>query len=651
MELERMRELIKLIEKYNYYYYTLDQPVISDYEYDKLYDELVALEKSTGVTLENSPTTRVGDTVLEGFEKKTHKIKLFSLDKVNNFGDLQKWVLDVKKHYKNATFDLEYKYDGLKICLTYKNGLLESAVTRGNGLVGEDVTKQVKTIKSIPLSIDYKKDLILQGEGMMFLSDLEKYNKTYPNEPLKNARNAVAGAIRNLDPKETAKRNLNLILYDILYIEDKDLIKKQSDAEKFLLENKFKHFKGSYFKDFDKIENAIKELDKKRKALDFLVDGAVIKINEFDIRNELGETSKFPRWAMAFKFEAEEISTRLIDIIWQVGRSGKVTPTGILEPVTLAGALISRATLNNYADITRKQLKLPCRVFIRRSNEVIPEVLGLAELEENSMNIIKPNICPCCGSKLIEKGPNIYCPNFDCPERVKSQLSHFVSKEGMNIEGVSDSTIEAMYDTLNVRSGADLYDLTKDDLYKLESFKDKKVDSYLSFIEKSKNVYAGNFLYALSIPNVGKKTIKDLLNYFGDLDTLKNASIEDIMNVYQIGDVVANDIYTFFKDERNISLINNLFAKGIKIYYKDNTKKDEFWSGKKVVLTGTLTNYTRNEATELLENMGAQVLSNVSAKCDYVIYGENAGSKLTKAKELRVNLLTEKEFIDLIVKD
>ena len=244
MELERMRELIKLIDKYNYYYYTLDQPIISDYEYDKLYDELVALEKSTCVTLENSPTTRVGDTVLEGFEKKTHKIKLFSLDKVNNFGDLQKWVMDVKKHYKKATFDLEYKYDGLKICLTYKNGLLESAVTRGNGLVGEDVTKQVKTIKSLPLSIDYKKDLILQGEGMMFLSDLEKYNKAYPNEPLKNARNAVAGAIRNLDPKETAKRNLNLILYDVLYIEDKDLIKTQKDAEKFLLENKFKHFKG-----------------------------------------------------------------------------------------------------------------------------------------------------------------------------------------------------------------------------------------------------------------------------------------------------------------------------------------------------------------------------------------------------------------------
>lgn len=651
MEFERMRELIKLIDKYNYYYYTLDNPIISDMEYDKLYDELVALERTTGITLDNSPTTRVGDTVLEGFEKRTHKVKLFSLDKVNNLDDLSKWVNDVKRQYPLATFDLEYKYDGLKICCTYKNGKLVTAVTRGNGLIGEDVTAQVKTIKSLPLIIDYKGELILQGEGMMFLSDLDDYNKEHPNEPLKNARNAVAGAIRNLDPRETAKRKLNLILYDVLYIEDKNVLKNHFDTEKFLKENKFKSFEGQHFKNFDKIKQAIEQMDVERKNLDFLIDGAVIKVNEFDIRNEMGETSKFPRWAIAFKFEAEEISTRLVDVKWQVGRSGKVTPIGILQPVTLAGALISRATLNNYADITRKQLQCPCRVFLRRSNEVIPEILGLAELEENSKSIEKPSNCPCCGADLYEKGPNIYCPNRDCPEMVKSQLVHFVSKEGMNIEGVSENTIDVLYQKLGVRDGADLYDLTKEQLLTLETFKDKKSTNFISYLESSKNVYAGNFLYALSIPNVGKKTIKDLLNYFGTIENIMSATEEQIVQVYQIGDVVAKDIKRFFDDERTRSFIEKLYAKGINVYYKDNSQKDEFWSGKKVVLTGSLVNFTRNEATELLENLGAQVLSNVSSKCDYVIYGESAGSKLTKAKNLGVELLSEQQFMKLTKKD
>ena len=651
MSLQRMNELIKLIEKYNYHYYTLDNPIVSDVEYDRVYDELVLLEKKLGIVLENSPTTRVGDVVLEGFAKHTHKVRLYSLDKVNKMQDLKKWVDDVKKHYPDATFDLEYKFDGLNLCCCYKDGKLQTAVTRGNGFVGEDVTAQVKTIKSLPLEIDYKGELIVQGEGIILLSDLDKYNKENPNEPLKNARNAVAGAIRNLDPKETAKRRLNLMLCGIPYIEDKNLIKSQKDIELFFEKNKFKHIPANYYHSFEEIEQGIKEMDEGRGALDFLMDGAVIKINQYHIRNELGETSKYPRWAMAYKFEAEEISTRLIDVVWQVGRSGKVTPTAILEPVTLAGALIGRATLNNYADIQRKQLQCPSRVFIRRSNEVIPEVLGLAQLEKESKHIQKPTNCPCCGSELIEKGPNVYCINTDCPERVKSQLEHFVSKEGMNIEGVSGKTIDILYKNLGVRDGADLYDLTKEQILTLDTFKDKKATNFFNNLEESKKVYAGNFLYALSIPNVGKKTIKDLLNYFGTVENIMKASEEEIMNVYQIGDVVAKDIQDFFLDENNIQFINKLFDKGIKIYYKDNVRKNEFWSGKKVVLTGTLTRFTRNEATELLENMGAQVLSNVSAKCDYVIYGENAGSKLTKAQNLNISLLTEEEFCNLLGED
>ena len=371
-KLERMEELVKELNIHVHNYYVLDKPTISDFEYDRMYDELVSLEKETGTVLPSSPTQRVGGEILAGFKKFVHEVPLYSLDKVQNYAGLENWVAGIKKEFPNSTFSVEYKFDGLSIVVEYENGNLVKAGTRGNGKVGEDVTAQVKTIKSVPLSIPFQNKLIVQGEGMITLPNLEKYNKI-ATEPLKNARNAVAGAIRNLNPKETAKRNLDLFAYSVNYIEGKSFL-TQKEANDFLIENGFKT--ASFFKickTSDEIIGEIKKIGEIKNSLDILMDGVVVKLNEIQNREELGYTSKFPKWAIAFKFEPEELSTVLKDVVWQVGRTGKLTPIAQIEPVTLAGATVSRATLNNMGDIKRKGVKKGARVFVRRSNEVIPE--------------------------------------------------------------------------------------------------------------------------------------------------------------------------------------------------------------------------------------------------------------------------------------
>ena len=427
-KIEKMKELIKEIEKHNYNYYVLDNPTISDGEYDKLYYTLVDLENETGVTLPYSPTQRVGDTVLKGFTKKRHEVPLYSLNKVRDFEDLTAWVKDMKKLANDTDFVVEYKFDGLQIVLEYNDGVFESATTRGNGIIGEDVSLQVKTIKSVPLNINYKGRLIVQGEGMMTNSSFEKYNKT-AEEKLKNPRNAAAGAIRNLDPKETAKRKLDYFCYSILLCDGKKF-DSQLEMRQFLQDNGFQT--GNFYrlcKDEKDIIDVINEVDKVKTKLDVLIDGMVIKINRTKEREEIGWTAKYPKWAMAYKFEAQEASTILKEVVWQVGRSGRVTPIANLEPVVLAGATIQRATLNNIDDIKRKDIYQPSRVFVRRSNEVIPEIMGLAEKFENSKKIEVPLVCPCCGETLTQKGPLLFCTNHDgCKDQIVDRLSHFASK-------------------------------------------------------------------------------------------------------------------------------------------------------------------------------------------------------------------------------
>lgn len=635
-KLVRMKELISRLKELNYAYYTLDNPLVSDKEYDDLYYELVSLEKETGVILDDSPTQKVGDVVLDKFKKVKHQKKLYSLNKANSFEELREWYDDMVS--KGArSFSVEYKYDGLRVTLSYENGILKRGATRGNGLVGEDVTEQVKTIRNVPKTIEYREKVTVMGEVLMRLSELKKFNKT-AKEPLKNARNAAAGALRNLDTKITASRNLDAIMYDILEIDTPK--SSQLEVHNFLNSNKFDTF--DFFEivsKFEDITKLIDYVDQTKSNLDVLIDGMVIKVNEYDVREKIGYTEKFPKWAIAYKFEAQELTSKVVGITWQVGRTGKLTPVCEIEPIELAGATVTHATLNNYDDIIRKDVAIGSRVFVRRSNEVIPEILGVAEHSQNSQKIEKPLVCPCCHTKLVYDDINIFCPNELCPDRIVNKLAHFASKNAMNIEGLSDKTILQLFKVLNVTKVSDLYKLKNSDLSILEGFKEKKINNLLNSIQKSKNVTLDRFIYSLGINGVGSKTAKDLARHFGTFENLKNAKLEDLIAIKDIGDTIAQNIVEYFQNSQNLSLICELFDSGIKLESLDSINLDSVFAGKTVVITGTLENMSRDEATTLLESMGANVSGSVSSKTDFLLCGENAGSKLNKAQSLGVKII------------
>ena len=644
---KRMRELIDEINKHNYNYYTLMKPTISDAEYDALYYELVDLEEETGVTLEGSPTSRVGNFVLKEFKKREHKVRLYSLNKVRSIRDLEKWIEDMREISPKTAFSLEYKFDGLQLVLEYEKGHFKRATTRGDGRVGEDVTRQVRTIKSVPLSIGYKENLIVQGEGMMTNSSLKKYNET-ATESLKNARNGVAGAIRNLDPNETAKRNLDFFCYSVLMGKE---FASQSEMHEFLRENGFQT--GEYFvliKDIEKVKSEIEKIDKIKDDLDVMIDGMVIKMDDCKSREIVGYTNKFPKWAMAYKFEAREISTILTDVTWQVGRTGKITPTAELEPVFLAGATIKRATLNNIDDINKKGLKVGSRVLIRRSNEVIPEVLGILEDLPNSKTITEPEKCPSCGSTLIKKGAILMCPNKNgCTEQVIDRLSHFVSKSAFNMDGMSEKTLEALHEKGLVNTPSDLFKLTKEDFLSLENFKDKKAQNMLDAITSSREIAFNEFIYALGIPEVGEVSARSLASHFSSLEELMSATEEELKVIEDIGEVIAKIIVDYFKSADNIREIEKLLSFVIIKCNKNETIASEL-SGKKIVLTGTLEAFSRDEASEIIRKLGGQTVSSVSKATDICLAGENAGSKLVKAKSLGVQIMNEDEFKKIIEK-
>lgn len=641
-----MEYLIKEITKHNKNYYELDNPTISDAEYDKLYYELVDLEKELG-TLPNSPTQRVGGDVLDKFVKKRHTVRLYSMNKVRDFNDLENFMADLAKYQKNPTFSLEYKFDGLTLVLEYENGVYKSATTRGNGEIGEDVTEQVRTIRSVPLVVPFKGHLIVQGEGMMTLKSFNAYNKKAA-EPLKNPRNGVAGAIRNLDPKETKNRNLDCFCYAILLCEGREF-KSQEEMHNFLIENGF--LTGDFFKivkSAKEAEEIINEIDKVKDKLNIMIDGMVLKLNETAMREEIGYTNKFPKWAIAYKFEAVEISTMLEDVLWQVGRTGKVSPIAVLSPVELAGATITRATLNNIEDIKKKGVMKNSRVFIRRSNEVIPEVLGLAEKYENSQVIDAPEVCPSCGSKLVRRGPLLYCKNRDgCQEQIIARLTHFVEREAFNIEGLSDKTLLQLYHNLNVCEFSDLYTLKVEDLLKLDKFKEKKAGNIIKSIENSKKIPLNKFIYGIGIIEVGVKTARDLAKRFKTFDKFKNASYEDLLSVEDVGTVIAQNIVDYFADTDNVAEIEKLFSLGVTI---ENEAQEEsnLLNGAVFVLTGTLKNFSRGEMSELIEKNGGKTSSSVSKNTDYVLAGEEAGSKLEKAKALGVKIIGEEDILKML---
>ncbi|MDW7668944.1 MAG: NAD-dependent DNA ligase LigA [Bacillota bacterium] len=649
---KRIEELVEKLNDYAYHYYTLDQPQVSDKEYDELYDELKELEVETEYILEESPTQRVGDKPLDSFEKHQHKAQLWSLDKAQSYQELKTWDERIHKlineynssnedSLPDAKYTLEYKFDGLTINLTYQDGYLVQGATRGNGETGEAILPQIKTIKSIPLKIDYKGLMEIQGEGLMPISALENYNKQ-AKEPLKNARNAAAGALRNLDPKITEKRNLTAYFYNVGYIEGKSF-ETHKEMIGFIKNNRIPVF--DYLEEFENIDDLISEIEKveeSRNKLDILTDGMVVKINDIKTREVLGSTQKFPRWSIAFKFEAEEVTTILIEVKWNVGRTGKVTPSAILEPVEIAGATIQRATLNNIEDIKRKKIEINSRVWLRRSNDVIPEILGVVEEERDTKEINMPKNCPACGTELIKEGVHYFCPNkLSCKPQLVSSIVHFASRDAMNIEGFSEKTAYQLYEELDIKDISQLYDINKEELLKLEGFKEKKSQNLMDSLEKSKDCKLESFIYALGIPNVGIKTAKDLVKKYKSLENIKNAKKEELVEIRDIGEVVAEEICKFFHDDNITDSINKLLEKGIKPYFegKDETKENIF-TDKKIVITGSF-NLTRKEIKNFIEKSGGQVTGSVSSNTDLLLLGENPGSKYDKAKELGIKIIDE----------
>ena len=658
-KIEEINELIEKIEELNYHYYTLDAPLVSDGEYDKLYDRLKELEEETGFSPENSPTKKVGGQVLEKFEKHFHISRLYSQDKAQSFEDLENWIGRVNRlrdSYNDSHEDklddieyiLEYKFDGLTINLTYEDGKLRNAATRGNGSVGEEISAQVHTIKSVPRTIKEQSLLEIQGEALMPLSELERYNKE--NEfQLKNARNAAAGALRNLDTNETRKRNLIAYIYNISTT-NLDFTSEEEMLD-FLKDQGF--VVHPYHKKVKTYDEIIKELDKieeERKTLDILTDGVVIKINDKKTQQALGYTNKFPRWSLAYKFEAEEYTTTLLDVVWNVGRTGKVTPSAILEPVDFSGVTVSRATLNNYDDILRKKVKLGSRVFIRRSNDVIPEILGVVDENQEGTKVIeKPSHCPYCGSELIEGNVHIICPNsLSCTPQLLARIEHFASRNAMDIEGLSEKTIGQLMDELGIKEVYDLYDLTYDDLIDLERFGPKKTNNLLDAIEASKNVDLNRFIYAIGIPNVGERTARDLASQFKNFESLRKAEASELTQIPDIGDITAENIVEFFTDANINEAIDLLLSKGIKINEGINEASTNKLEGLTYVITGTIDNYKRDEIKDLIEKNGGKVTGSVSKNTDALICGENAGSKLDKAKSLDIKVIDGNELKEFL---
>ncbi len=643
----RMRALVDRLNETAYAYYVKDEPLISDKQWDEMYDQLTALERETGLTLPDSPTHRVGGEALTAFEPHTHITRLWSMDKVQSVGGLEDWLRRAEKltGQEALAYYVEYKFDGLTLNLTYQGGELVQAATRGNGVTGEAILPQARTVRSVPLRIPYQGLLEVQGECIMRLSALEAYNQT-AKEPLKNARNAAAGALRNLDPAVTASRKLDAFFYQIGTIENAPYT-DQEGMLNFLRDNGFpvSPYLGRA-SGKDELEACIRHIEEERESLDFLIDGVVIKVGDMTLREQMGYTDKFPRWAVAYKFEAEESVTTLRKVTWEPGRTGKLTPLAHLDPVDFYGVTVRKATLNNWGDIQRKQVAIGAPVWIRRSNDVIPEIMGrVGEPGEGEQPILRPERCPACGQALIERGAHLFCMNREsCRPQAVARLSHFASRDAMDIEGLSEKTAAQLYDQMDARDPADLYTLTMEQALALEGFKEKKAQKLLAALEKSKDCTLDCFLYAIGIPNIGRKTARDLAAAFGTLERVSDASAEALTAIPDVGDIVAQSVTEFFSFPENRRMIDRLLAQGVKPREADGRAEGVF-SGMSVVVTGTLPNLSRKDAEELVRQCGGTAASSVSKKTAFVVAGEAAGSKLTKAQSLGIEVIDEAEFL------
>lgn len=659
-DLQRMRGLIDKLNEASRRYYDQNESDISDDEWDAMYAELRKLEEKTGERMADSPTRRVGGAVMEGFEQHRHIARLWSMDKAQSEEEILAWAQRCEKQTTEAgglpknSYCVEYKLDGLTVNLTYDGGRLIQAATRGNGEVGEAILPQAMTIRTIPLTIPFTGRMEVQGEGIMRLSELKKYNETSA-EPLKNARNAAAGALRNLDPQVTASRHLDAFFYQIGYIEGRSF-ETQQDMLDFMKTNGLNI--SPFVRPAQTIEEALEavhQIEKERETLDFLIDGATIKITDMRTREVLGTTDKFPRWSIAFKFPAQETVTKLLKITWEVGRTGKLTPLAHLSPVDICGVTVKRATLNNYDDICRKRVRIGSEVWVRRSNDVIPEIMGVVwdgEGEAPETDIQPPTVCPACGGPLVklrQDGVHLFCLNrTSCRPQAIARMAHFASRQGMDIETFSTRTAGLFYDELGVRSAADLYSLDREKLVALKGFGEKKADKLFDELEKSKDCELDAFLFAIGIPNIGKKTAYDLMAHFGTLEALMGATEQELVDIEDVGEIVASSITEYFADEENRRFVNRLLEAGVHPQMHMQEDAGTLFEGLTFVLTGTLPTLSRAQAQEMIRKNGGKATGSVSKKTSIVLAGESAGSKLDKARELGVTIIDEAQFLRMI---
>lgn len=654
---ERLDYLKEEINKHNYNYYVLDNPTISDYEYDMLFKELKDIETAhPELKTPDSPTERVG-SVSTGFEEYKHEHRLYSLDNSYNPEDLRKWYERVTKEYGKANLDLvcELKIDGLAIALSYKNGIFTTGVTRGDGIIGENITQNLKTVKAIPLKLFENTDIDVRGEIYMPITSFNKLNEESLEKGEKvfaNPRNAAAGSLRQLDSTITAKRDLSMFTYTVILPKENTTIKTHWDSIQYIKKLGFKT--NPNMRLVHNIDEAIAfcdEWETKRFDLDYATDGVVIKVNEFSAQNEIGFTSRAPKWATAFKFPPEEIVTTLHDIELGVGKTGAVTPVAILEPVLLAGSTVSRASLHNFDEIQRLDVRIGDKVFIKKAAEIIPKVVKVVDDAEhfNRPVYVPPNTCPECDSPLeFREGEVVaYCSNKDCSSIMKARLEYWVSKEAMDIDNIGPSVIEQLYDKKMVMYPQDFYRLTQQDFMQLDLVKEKSAYNMYTSIQESKDRPLSKFITALSIRHVGKETAEILVNELKTLEGIKTASLETLSAIEGIGEKIALNIYDFFNDEKNVKMLEELDSLGVKPV-ENSTKISNELAGLTFVLTGTLSKMTRDEAGEIIKSLGGKTSSSVSKKTSYVVAGESAGSKLDKALALGVKILNEDEFLELV---
>ncbi len=654
---QRILELTKIINQANYDYHTMDAPTISDQNYDQYLKELVLLESKYPEYKEpDSPTEKIGGIVLSGFDKATHRVPMMSLSNVFNFEELNQFDERIRKAVTDYTFVTELKIDGLAVSLIYEKGLFVRAATRGNGVIGEDVTNNVQTIKSLPLKLSEPIDIEVRGEIYMPHKSFNRLNeqRLSNDEALfANPRNAAAGTIRQLDSKVVASRSLDIFVYTIVGAEK--YVNTQIDALKYLVKLGFKanqNYKS--ISDVKGLETQIDEYDKLRKKLHYDTDGVVIKVNEFDLYSTIGYTSKFPKWATAYKFQAEQVETILKDITFQIGRTGVITPVAELEPVLVSGSTVARATLHNEDYILAKDIRIGDTVLVHKAGEIIPEVIEVVLSKRTSLQVPFKmiEVCPVCGHEVIRKDGDAdhYCMNPSCSGKNINTLIHFSSRVAMDIDTLGEKVVETFHALGYLNTISDIYALKNfsDELKELPGFGEKKVKNLLGAIENSKKQSFDKLIFGLGIKHVGAKVAKILIKNYPTMDDLKNATIEELNSIPDIGEMIAQSIVRYFSDEQNLALIGALKSYGVNMAYEKGEQIKHPFNNKTIVLTGKLQIFTRDQASDLIEKLGGKVSSSVSSKTDFVVYGEDAGSKLKKANELGVKVVDEETFKGMV---